>query len=70
VAYIVLPGKYSTDLVLDIRLPGKQNPLLNPSQVAYRPARELISSCGGRYIVLPGKLTWNNADLSRKVYGT
>ena len=34
---------------------------------AYRPARELISSCGGRYIVLPGKLTWNNADLSRKL---
>ena len=32
-----------------------------------RPARELTSSCGGRYIVLLRKVTRNNADLSRKL---
>jgi hypothetical protein len=70
VAYIVLPGKYSTDLVLDIVLSGKQNPLPNRSQVAYRPVPEAIQhhtvpsrTCepspkpgGLAHIVPPGKI--------------
>jgi hypothetical protein len=42
VVYIVLPGKFSPDLALDIVLSGKRNPLPNRSQVAYRPAQEAI----------------------------
>lgn len=43
-AYIVLPGKYSTDLVLDIVLSGKRNPLPNHPRVANRPAPEATNS--------------------------
>ena len=69
-AYIVLPGKYPTDLVLDIVLSGKEILLPTRSDGTYRPAPEAIqhhsapsracesspkSGCLA-HIVLPGKL--------------